>query len=413
MPGPAGAAGMRSNREEPVRLNRGVCSLSSSVPRTAGVVMMVVDRAGWAGTERHVGGLLRALASAGHSLSLVASEEGPLLAEARGLGIPVNIVSRTSTVSYILDLKRLLERARPAVLHAHAGRVPCLAARWAGVRSIVETRHGLPERDRRLYRLIPAARRWEAWKCVLAHRTLAVCQADAEWLRGAGLDAARIRIARNGLKALEPSEPAPGEERRAAGRRLLGIPESARLLGLVGRLAPEKAPDRFLDLVARLSRDDPQCIGVVVGRGREEARLRARASGLGIERRLLWLGARPDAERLIAALDLLLLPSRYEGLPFVLLEALRAGVPALCTPVGGVPELLEGTMLSQGCLPWSLERWARYAAAALASERWRRDWAVAARARAEQYPETETVAAVAAVYRELLARPAASSLNHS
>jgi glycosyltransferase involved in cell wall biosynthesis len=116
--------------------------------------------------------------------------------------------------------------------------------------------------------------------------------------------------------------------------------------------------------------------------------------------RIRWLGARADAERLYPALDLLLLPSLWEGLPYVLLEALADGVPVLATPAGGVPEVLRGPVLGRGCLEWDVHAWAERARALVAS---RRSWEEAAIERARAFPEERTVEAVASLYRDLLA----------
>jgi len=128
-------------------------------------IFLVIHGAGWGGTERHVRGLMLGLAARGETVHLVVSQEGPLLDEARASGISTHVVMRKSTVSYISYLKQCLGSLRPAIVHAHSGRIPCLAARLAGVPGIVETRHGLPERSSRLYRSLPASRRWEGWKC--------------------------------------------------------------------------------------------------------------------------------------------------------------------------------------------------------------------------------------------------------
>jgi glycosyltransferase involved in cell wall biosynthesis len=387
-------------------------------------VVLVIHGAGWAGTERHVRTLVRGLTRRGRQVDLVVSEDGPLAEEARAIGAGVQIVPRPDPAGYVLALRRWLRAERPAIVHAHSGRLACLAARWAGVPAILETRHGIPERLRPLYRIVPAARSWEGWKCRLAHRTLTVCEADARWLVGAGLSAANVRVVRNGLPA-PPGDREEGNrpsEDAAKARSRWGLPREAVLVGFVGRLAPQKAPERFLETLAPLltSREESggatppsgalrsggaagaTRFGVVCGSGPEERRLRGLARRLGIEDRLLWLGAHADARPLIPALDLLLLPSRWEGLPYVLLDAMEAGVPALCTPVGGVPELLCGDELGEMCLAWNAREWTERARRMLVQPAARAAWAQAARGKVRGLTEEAMLDQLEAVYAEVL-----------
>lgn len=78
----------------------------------------------------------------------------------------------------------------------------------------------------------------------------------------------------------------------------------------------------------------------IAGDGRLREALQQRLRALAAEPAVTWLGA-ADGRRLLAEVDLLLMPSRYEGFPYVLLEALHSGVPVIATPVGGVSEAVE------------------------------------------------------------------------
>jgi glycosyltransferase involved in cell wall biosynthesis len=126
---------------------------------------------------------------------------------------------------------------------------------------------------------------------------------------------------------------------RAAARARLGVPSHGFRVGWVGRLTPEKGPDLFLSALPSLA-DLPVTVSVV-GDGPRNNGLAARASALGVGERITWHGVVRNAGALLGALDVLVLSSRTEGTPIVLLEAMAAGVPIVATNVGGVPDLLS------------------------------------------------------------------------
>jgi len=146
------------------------------------------------------------------------------------------------------------------------------------------------------------------------------------------LDANRVHLVRNAFaRSDEPLD-------RARARAELGLPDEARVVGWVGRLTEEKGPDLFVDAVARLPQD---LVGSVVGSGPLAASLAERARLAGLDRRLRWQGTVPGAARILRAFDLLVLSSRTEGTPIVLLEAMASGVPIVATSVGGVPDVVS------------------------------------------------------------------------
>src|SRR6185312_11498202 len=126
-------------------------------------------------------------------------------------------------------------------------------------------------------------------------------------------------------------------------RRRLGLPNDAFVVGWVGRLSHEKGPDVFLGALARIEQPFK---AVFIGNGPDNYALQATASQLGLGEAISWAGVLPDAASVFPAFDVFALSSRTEGIPIVLLEAMRANVPIVSTNVGGVPEMLEPTEAS-------------------------------------------------------------------
>lgn len=151
-------------------------------------------------------------------------------------------------------------------------------------------------------------------------------EAEANW-------GVRATACANGVPL--PAPFAPGE--REAARRALGLPGGARVVGALGRLDPQKGFGTLIDACAGL----PEGIHVLIGgEGPERAALEARIAARGLRARAHlpgWI----ESRRLLAASDLLAMPSRFEGLPLALLEAGALGIDVVGTPVGGIPALLE------------------------------------------------------------------------
>lgn len=129
--------------------------------------------------------------------------------------------------------------------------------------------------------------------------------------------------------------PHPGA--RDAARRRLGLPPGVPVVGAVGRVDYQKAPEQWVDALAAAG---DRVWGVWIGDGPLRDLLLARARRRRLDGRFRWLGHRWDVAELLPALDVFALASRYEGLPCAVVEAMRAGVPVAATAVNAVPEVV-------------------------------------------------------------------------
>jgi glycosyltransferase involved in cell wall biosynthesis len=176
--------------------------------------------------------------------------------------------------------------------------------------------------------------------------------------------------------------------------------EDVPLVLTVARLAQQKGLGLLLDAAARLGQRSPRPLLVVAGDGPERAALQARIEAERLPVRLL--GRREDVPDLMAAADVVVLPSRWEGQPLVVQEALRAGAPLVATAVGGTPALTgpDGALLVPYGRP---EELAAAVAALLDDPARRRALSAAALDRAGRLPnEAGAVSQVEALYRRLL-----------
>lgn len=123
-------------------------------------------------------------------------------------------------------------------------------------------------------------------------------------------------------------------------RRSLGLGDEAFLIGFIGRLERQKGLDILLEAFTLVRSEIPHARLIVVGAGREETQLRSLAQRLGLGAGATFLGWRSDIPQILADLDLLAAPSRWEGMSNVILEALAAGVPVVATDSHGMREIL-------------------------------------------------------------------------
>jgi glycosyltransferase involved in cell wall biosynthesis len=283
-------------------------------------------------------------------VTIVTGQGDRLIGAARAAGLEVIVEpALRAPIRPVTDLRAaarltaLFARRDFDVVHTHCakgGAVGRVAARRAGVRRIVHTYHGFP-----FHEFQPAALR-EAY--VRIERRLGAIT-DLALCVGAGVaaEAARRRlispgriatvgVAVDGPERARASRLAGSPAARRHARAALGLPADALVVGAVGRLTFQKAPGDLVTALARLNR--PDVIGAWIGDGELAGQVRRQAAARGV--RFLLAGERPDILDVLPAFDVFALPSRYEGLPTVLVEAMICGVPVVATAVNAVSDLV-------------------------------------------------------------------------
>jgi predicted dehydrogenase/glycosyltransferase involved in cell wall biosynthesis len=229
------------------------------------------------------------------------------------------------------QLARAIGDWAPDVWHVHAGigwegQALCAAGRDAGV-PVVRTEH-LPW-------LITDPAQVEAYARAARDVDAFIAVSDAAGATWAPVLAPlgrRLAVIRNGIA------PPAGASREAA-RARLGIPAPAPVLLCVARFTPQKDHPTLIAAFTALRRRHPQARLLLAGEGPERAACEARVALRQVEG-VAFLGYRDDIGELLAAADLLVLPSRFEGLPLVVLEAMAVGLPVVATRIGGTLEAL-------------------------------------------------------------------------
>ena len=227
-----------------------------------------------------------------------------------------------------------LRRHAVDVLHVHAGigwegHDLARLARRAEVPVVLRTEH-LP------YLLTdPEQIRAHAEGAALADALVCVSASAAESHRVAGIDPSRIVTIPNGIR------PIPAAGSRSEVRARLGIGEDAAVLLCVARFTPQKGHRLLVEALPAVLEAHPGAVLVLAGTGPLEAEIRAAVGDRGLAGSVRMLGSRTDVGDLMAAADLLVMPSFFEGLPLAVLEAMAAGLPVVATRIGGVSDAVE------------------------------------------------------------------------
>ena len=171
---------------------------------------------------------------------------------------------------------------------------------------------------------------------------------DTRQTFGMRLSARRAEIIYDGI-SISPTanDPRAMNEARDAVRAEFGLPPQTKLVGMVARVAPQKDYETLAKAVARIAPMHPDARFMIVGDNSLEAvhrdhyeKVMALLRSLGVESRFVFTGFRADVSRMIAALDVFVLSTNFEGFPLVILEALAHQKPVVATAVDGIPEII-------------------------------------------------------------------------
>lgn len=299
-------------------------------------ILYVITDLDLGGVPLHLHRLACAMQERGMSVRAVslapAGPVGQMLADA---GIPVESCQGRSgfDLRVVGRLARVIRRRRPRIVHAllfHAN----LAARWAVRRA------GLP-RDRLICEIqtVEIERRWHLWVDRWTHHrcrfTIGNSPSVIEHLhRLAHIPKDRLRLVRGGI------DPRAVRQAKPIDRAAVGLGSHDRVVLWAGRLDPIKGLDNLIRAMILIDSPDPVSL-LLAGEGPMRDRLEQLARTVGQAKRVRFLGPRRDVPGLLHIADVFAFPSRTEGLPNALLEAMAAGCPIVTTDAPGCRDLIE------------------------------------------------------------------------
>jgi glycosyltransferase involved in cell wall biosynthesis len=359
------------------------------------------------GVAEQVAQLALGLGARGWRVEVAGPPEAAIADRIRAAGLPFHELSWSRDYRHVgadlaaaRQLDRLLRRGRQDILHVHAAKAGALG-RMVGA---------LPRRPRVVYSphslpfvgdFGPLRRHGgaavERALALLTDRIVCVSEHERDAAAAAGIARRRLRVVVNGCAPCPPDVEADA----ATAELATGGP----LVAAIAVLRRQKRLDVLIDAAPRVFEQVPDARIAIIGGGPLQAELeeRARGAGLSGDPRFAMLPFHGPSARHLAATDLFVLPSAWEGLPIGVLEALACGVPVVATRVGGTPEAVSedvGTLVDPGDAAGLAEA----IVALLTDPERRRAMAAAARARhAERFGLQQMLDGTAAVYDELVA----------
>ena len=354
------------------------------------------------------------LKSRGYETALACAPGGKLNALVRSHGMKVTVfknlvqpIHPLKDCLIVFDLALFLRKHPCHIVHTHnskAGFVGRLAAKLAGTPVIVHTVHGFSFHDQEprwrqvLFRSMERlAARW-------CDHMIFISQPLTEW-------AIREKIGRKGKMTriysgieLERFRPASEEEKKRL-RKKWGLGEKDAVVGIVSKLWEGKGHAVLLDAFQEIRQIKRQTKLVIVGEGYLLNDLKSLAEKHGMNGAVIFAGFQADVAPLIATFDVAVLPSLFEGMGRVLLEAMAMGKPVVASRVGGIPDLVEHGV--NGCLvrPGSAEELKDAILRILDDQALARKMGQAGREKTrEDFDASAMVDAIERVYRKLLLR---------
>ncbi len=292
-------------------------------------VCEVVRHARIAGTEKHVFLLAPKLNKEVFDVTVCSFEQGELVDRFKEREITTFVIDDNRPAIHFLKLIAFLRRSKFDIVHCHSGGYACLAAKIAGIKRIVYTKHGIGFTKEELRRrtLVRKFRDLLVDKCVCVY--IALTKHDKMIMTEVlHVDQHKIRIIYNGIDS-------SFREIKTARNR------NSPTIGTVARLTKQKGLSFLIKAIPEILKYFGDLKVLIAGNGKEEGPLKELSKTLGISENVEFLGYVENVAEVINNMDVFILPSVWEGFPYVLLEAMALGKPIVASNIFGVNEIID------------------------------------------------------------------------
>ncbi len=320
-------------------------------------ILFLITKSSWGGAQQYVYDIATNLPKDGFEAVVAGGGNGALFAKLRDAGIrTISLSGLQRDVALLgewrafLGILRLLKKERPDIVHLNSPKAAGLGATAVFVfkllnfftfkPAVVFTIHGWPFReDRPLFqRAVIFLISWIT--CMLCDRVVLINTSDYEAAKRF-LPKRKLALISNGLAPL--SFFSRQDARLFFGEKTGHLLSSETVvIGTIAELTKNKGLIYLIEVLSRLNLDNYRGLTLIIilGEGEDRPVLEKSIADAGLQERVFLLGFVPDAARFLPGFDIFVLPSLKEGLPYALMAAMSAGIPAIASRVGGIPDLI-------------------------------------------------------------------------
>jgi len=308
-------------------------------------VLLMIDEANLGGGQKHLLWLAQNLDKKKFQVSVACDREGWLVEELRKSDIrhyPLSISNKPNLIS-LIKIRRIIKSLRPLIIHTHGGTAGFygrLGAIFLRDCKTVHTYHGIHYLNHEMNLKKKVFRFIDKMFLSLTDRIICVAKSDFESAVKAGVIVpGKTEVIYNGIEIEAYKE---GQKREYPIDEIISGEKAGEIIiGSIGRLHIQKGYTYLIDAARELIIKHPYLKFHIVGEGELRRELEIKLRKYNLEEKFILLGSRENATGELARMDLFVLPSLWEGLPIVLLEAMAAKKPIVATNVNGNVEILS------------------------------------------------------------------------
>lgn len=306
-------------------------------------ILLMIDDASLGGGQMHVLLLAKYLSQSKFEVSIATEPQGWLVDSANALKIPLYPINISNKITWqaFKEVQQLLKTKKFDIIHTHGG----TAGFWGRLLSkifsksskIIHTYHGLHYLNNtslksKIFQII------DQILLSITHQTICVCHADyTSGLKAKVVSSNSSTIIYNGIEIDKFTEVLDKEK----SQKIFNIDNEKFIFGNVARLHQQKGHQILLQAFAKIVKYNNNAHLLIIGDGELKDELTSLTENLGISHKVNFMGKRSDICEFLAAIDVFVLPSLWEGQPIALLEALAMGKPSITTAVNGIPEIIN------------------------------------------------------------------------
>lgn len=318
-------------------------------------VLLVVSNNLMHGTERYALELAEYLPKDIYDVYIATPAYGPLSDLIKQKNLKEIIYNNGAfdkfTLKGSLNLFKEIKKHKFDIIHANSGIIPCIIGKLLRIKLCIEIKHGIFYSDNQLEKISRITFFKEYIKQYFVNFFIAISENDKQRLiKFFKIKQNKIKVVYNGLNTNEIDKQIVKD---AAGQKNKSNDEI--VLGTIGRYNYQKAYDILVEAVDLVVSEKKNVQFYFIGTGEEESKIRQLVKEKNLVQYITFIGYTKEIFKYLLSFDIFVLTSRYEGVPYVLLEAMYMEIPIICTKVGGIDNILinnENALITESDSPY-------------------------------------------------------------